>query len=103
LRRDSGVQSVNKWRAGRHLGVHRTDHGPVALESAQREGEHALGDARDAPLQPGESQPLTVERRNDQQRAIALHLSRGEARLIGLNIALLALAGAAIWLATAWL
>ena len=39
----------------------------VAFEFAQREGEHALGDARDALLQLGESQPLAVERRNDQQ------------------------------------
>jgi hypothetical protein len=38
-----------------------------------------------------------------QVGAISLHLSRGEARLIGLNIALLALAGAAIWLSTTWL
>ena len=38
-----------------------------------------------------------------QDGAISLHLSRGEARLIGLNIALLALAGAAVWLSTAWL
>ena len=35
--------------------------------------------------------------------AIALHLRRGEARLIALNIALLALAGVAVWLATVWL
>ena len=35
--------------------------------------------------------------------AIALHLSRGEARLIGLNIVLLVLAGAAIGLSTTWL
>jgi hypothetical protein len=34
---------------------------------------------------------------------IALHLSRGEARLIGLNIALLAVAAAAAWLGTTWL
>ena len=38
-----------------------------------------------------------------QVGAISLHLSRGEAKLIGLNIALLALAGAAIWLSTIWL
>jgi hypothetical protein len=38
-----------------------------------------------------------------QVGAISLHLSRGEARLIGLNIALLALAGAAVWLSTTWL
>jgi hypothetical protein len=31
---------------------------------------------------------------------ISLHLSRGEARLIGLNLVLLVLAGAAVWLAT---
>jgi DoxX-like family len=37
-----------------------------------------------------------------QVGAISLHLSRGEARLIGLSIALLALAGAAIWLSTIW-
>ncbi len=34
---------------------------------------------------------------------ISLHLSRGEARLIGLNVVLLVLAGLEIWLATAWL
>ncbi|MEV0200992.1 DoxX family protein [Nonomuraea sp. NPDC050691] len=34
---------------------------------------------------------------------IALHLSRGEARLIGLNIALLAAAAATAWLGTTWL
>jgi hypothetical protein len=38
-----------------------------------------------------------------QVGAIAPHLSRGEVRLIGLNIALLALAAAAMWLATTWL
>jgi uncharacterized membrane protein len=38
-----------------------------------------------------------------QAGAIAVHLSRGEARLIGLNIALLAAAAAAAWLATTWL
>jgi hypothetical protein len=35
--------------------------------------------------------------------AIALHLRRGEARLIALNIGLLVLAGVAVWLATVWL
>jgi hypothetical protein len=34
---------------------------------------------------------------------IALHLSRGEARLIGLNIGLLATAAVTAWLATTWL
>jgi hypothetical protein len=38
-----------------------------------------------------------------QAGAISLHLSRGEAKLIGLNIGLLALAGVAIWLSTTWL
>lgn len=38
-----------------------------------------------------------------QVGAIWLHLSRGEAKLIWLNIALVALAGAAIWLSTIWL
>jgi hypothetical protein len=38
-----------------------------------------------------------------QVGAISLHLSRGEARVIWLNIALLALAGVTIWLATTWL
>jgi DoxX-like family len=38
-----------------------------------------------------------------QVGAISLHLSRGEAKLIGLNIALLVLAGVAIWLSTTWL
>ena len=33
--------------------------------------------------------------------AIALHLSRGEARLIGFNIVLLVLGGVTVWLATA--
>lgn len=34
---------------------------------------------------------------------IALHLSRGEARLIGLNIALLVIAAVVAWLATTWI
>jgi DoxX-like family len=34
---------------------------------------------------------------------IAVHLSRGEARLIGLNIVLLAAAAATAWLGTTWL
>jgi hypothetical protein len=34
---------------------------------------------------------------------IAVHLSRGEARLIGLNIVLLAAAAATAWLGTGWL
>ncbi|MBW8481243.1 DoxX family protein [Actinomadura parmotrematis] len=34
---------------------------------------------------------------------IAVHLSRGEARVIGLNIGLLAAAAAAAWLGTSWL
>ncbi|HEV7710773.1 MAG TPA: DoxX family protein [Asanoa sp.] len=34
--------------------------------------------------------------------AIALHLSRGEARLIGLNIGLLVTAAVTVWLATTW-
>jgi hypothetical protein len=38
-----------------------------------------------------------------QVGGISLHLSRGEAKLIGLNIALLVLAGVEIWLATTWL
>ena len=38
-----------------------------------------------------------------QVGGISLHLSRGEAKLIGLNIVLLVLAGAGIWLATVWL
>jgi DoxX-like protein len=38
-----------------------------------------------------------------QVGGISLHLSRGEAKLIGLNIGLLVLAGAEIWLATTWL
>ncbi|MEV4107088.1 DoxX family protein [Nonomuraea sp. NPDC049695] len=38
-----------------------------------------------------------------QVGGIALHLSRGEARLIGLNIALLAAAAATAWLGTTWL
>lgn len=35
--------------------------------------------------------------------AIALHLSRGEGRLIGLNIGLVVLVGVTVWLATTWL
>jgi hypothetical protein len=38
-----------------------------------------------------------------QVGGIVLHVSRGEARLIGLNIALLAAAAVLIWLATTWL
>ncbi len=38
-----------------------------------------------------------------QVGGIAVHLSRGEARLIGLNIALLVTAAATIWLGTIWL
>ncbi|MDQ0950460.1 hypothetical protein QFZ24_004383 [Streptomyces phaeochromogenes] len=34
--------------------------------------------------------------------ATALHLSRGEVRETGLNVTLIALAGVAAWLATAW-
>ena len=37
-----------------------------------------------------------------QVLATGLHLSRGEVRNIGLNVALIALAGAAAWLATTW-
>ncbi|MDF2444013.1 MAG: hypothetical protein JWR01_2216 [Subtercola sp.] len=35
--------------------------------------------------------------------ATALHLARGEARQLGLNVALLVLAAVEIWLATVWL
>ena len=38
-----------------------------------------------------------------QVGGIALHLSRGEARLIGLNVALLVAAAATAWLGTNWL
>jgi hypothetical protein len=38
-----------------------------------------------------------------QVGGISLHLSRGEVKVIGLNIALLVLAGVEIWLATVWL
>lgn len=34
---------------------------------------------------------------------IVLHVSRGEARVLGLNVALLAAAGVTTWLATVWL
>jgi hypothetical protein len=34
--------------------------------------------------------------------AISLHVSRGEVKLIGLNIVLFVLAGVAIWLSTTW-
>ncbi|MFD4690564.1 DoxX family protein [Streptomyces sp. NBC_00683] len=37
-----------------------------------------------------------------QVLATGLHLSRGEVRETGLNVALIVLAGAAAWLATAW-
>src|ERR1700679_1373889 len=38
-----------------------------------------------------------------QVGAMSLHLRRGEARLPGLNVGLLALAAVEIWLATVWL
>jgi len=38
-----------------------------------------------------------------QAGGIAVHLSRGEARLIGLNITLLSAAAATAWLGTTWL
>lgn len=38
-----------------------------------------------------------------QVGGISVHLSRGEVKVIGLNVALLALAGVEIWLATVWL
>jgi hypothetical protein len=38
-----------------------------------------------------------------QVGGIAVHVSRGEARLIGLNIVLLVAAAVAAWLGTAWL
>jgi DoxX-like family len=38
-----------------------------------------------------------------QVGGISLHLSRGEATVIWLNLILLALAGVAIWLSTTWL
>jgi hypothetical protein len=38
-----------------------------------------------------------------QVGGITVHLSRGEARYIGLNIVLLAAAAATVWLGTAWL
>jgi hypothetical protein len=38
-----------------------------------------------------------------QVGGIAVHLSRGEARLIGFNVGLLVAAGATVWLATTWL
>ncbi len=38
-----------------------------------------------------------------QVGGIAVHVSRGEARKIGLNIALLALAAVTVWLGTTWL
>jgi len=38
-----------------------------------------------------------------QVLATGLHLSRGEAKVTGLNIALIVLAGVAAWLATTWL
>ena len=38
-----------------------------------------------------------------QVGAIILHLSRGEARLIAMNVVLLATAATTVWLATIWL
>jgi uncharacterized membrane protein len=38
-----------------------------------------------------------------QVGATWLHLSRGETKVIGLNVVLLALAGVTVWLATIWL
>jgi hypothetical protein len=38
-----------------------------------------------------------------QVLAAGLHLSRGEGRLIGLNVAVIVLAGVAVWLATIWI
>jgi hypothetical protein len=38
-----------------------------------------------------------------QVGGISLHLSRGEVKVIGLNVVLLVLAGAEIWLAAIWL
>jgi len=38
-----------------------------------------------------------------QVGALSLHVSRGEFKVIGLNIVLLGLAGVAIWLSTVWL
>jgi hypothetical protein len=35
--------------------------------------------------------------------ALSLHLSRGEAKIVWINVVLLILAGAEIWLATIWL
>ena len=85
--RDQGASELTGLvlHPGRHLGVHRADHEPVAFQLTQRESEAAAGLGL---IQVG---------------AISLHLSRGEARLIGLNIAPLALAGAAIWLSATWL
>jgi hypothetical protein len=37
-----------------------------------------------------------------QVLATALHLSRGEVKVTGLNAALIVLAGATVWLATVW-
>jgi hypothetical protein len=38
-----------------------------------------------------------------QVGGVSLHLSRGEVKVVGLNVALLVLAGVEIWLATVWL
>jgi hypothetical protein len=38
-----------------------------------------------------------------QVGGIVTHVSRGEVKVLGLNIALLILAGVAVWLATSWL
>ena len=38
-----------------------------------------------------------------QVGAIVVHLSRGESKVIGLNVALLVLAAVAAWLSTSWL
>jgi hypothetical protein len=38
-----------------------------------------------------------------QLGAVVLHLRRGEARLVGLNVALIVLLAVTVWLATVWL
>ena len=60
--------------ARRHLGVHRPLHEPVALEAAQRHGEHALADPFHAPLQLAEPQrPSAAEDRDHVHRPLVTH------------------------------
>src|ERR1700690_1875181 len=54
-------------------------------------------------IAPGLALPAAAGLALIQVGGISLHLRRGELRVLGLNVALLVLAGAEIWLATIWL